>query len=78
MQPRISDKTYPCRWLCERDVAGTTGDNGSLAYSLTPSIQGLTFDTGSRTLYGTRKSQVPTACATVTECVTFRPPTANH
>ena len=51
--PSISDKTYPVGDYVNERLPAATGGNGSLTYSLTPSISGLTFDTGTRTLSGT-------------------------
>ena len=51
--PSISDKAYPVGDYVSEPLPAATGGNGRLTYSLTPSIRGLTFDAGSRTLYGT-------------------------
>ena len=51
--PSISDKAYPAGNYVNERLPVATGGNGSLTYSLTPSVRGLTFDAGSRTLYGT-------------------------
>ena len=51
--PKISDKAYPTGNYVNETLPAASGGNGALSYSLTPSIRGLTFDAGSRTLYGT-------------------------
>ena len=51
--PSIGDKTYPLGEYVSERLSAATGGNGILAYSLTPSIPGMTFDAGTRTLYGT-------------------------
>ena len=48
--PSVSDKTYDVGAAVNERLPAATGGNGSLAYSLTPSIPGLTFDAGTRTL----------------------------
>ena len=51
--PSISDKAYPIGDYVSEALPAATGGDGTLVYSLTPSIRGLTFDASSRTLYGT-------------------------
>ena len=48
----IGNKTYTIGTPANETLPAATGGNGSLVYSLTPSIPGLTFDAGTRTLYG--------------------------
>ena len=51
--PSIGDKTYRVGGYMGERLPAASGGNGRLVYSLTPSIPGLTFDAGTRTLYGT-------------------------
>lgn len=51
--PSISDKTYRSGDYVSERLPTATGGNGSLTYSLTPTIPALTFDAGTRTLSGT-------------------------
>ena len=51
--PSIGNKTYAIGTPANETLPAATGGNGSLVYSLTPSISGLTFDARTRTLYGT-------------------------
>ena len=53
MLPSIRDKAYPIGEYVSETLPAATGGNGRLTYDLTPSIPGLTFDAGTRTLYGT-------------------------
>ena len=53
--PSIGNKSYLVGDYISEGLPAAAGGNGSLVYSLTPSIPGLTFDAGTRTLYGTSR-----------------------
>ena len=51
--PQIDDKAFTLEEYVSEKLPAASGGNGSLVYSLTPSILGLTFDAGTQALYGT-------------------------
>ena len=51
--PSIGDKTYTIGTSLAERLPSATGGNGTLIYSLSPSVPGLAFDPSSQLLYGT-------------------------
>ena len=51
--PSIGDKTYTIGTPVNERLPSATGGNGTLVYSLSPSVPGLQFDSSSQTLSGT-------------------------
>ena len=51
--PSVSDRAYTEGMGVNDTLPAATGGNGTLTYSLTPSVPGLTFEPGTRTLSGT-------------------------
>ena len=54
--PSVSDKTYHAGAAVNERLPAATGGNGTLTYSLSPSVPGLTFEAATRTLYGTARA----------------------